>query len=518
MERKVKYPIGIQSFSEIRESGYIYVDKTQHIYNLIDTGKYYFLSRPRRFGKSLLLSTIKAYFEGRRDLFEGLAMERLESEWERYPVILLSLAGYNPSESDLMEILDSRLGRLEQDFGITPISSNPGERFGDLIRGLFKKTGKQVVILIDEYDAPIVEHLGDEGRRDEMRDLLKSVYTNLKDMDDYIRFGMLTGVSRFSKVTVFSGLNNIQDISLLDTYSEICGITETELKVNFREGIANLAAKLETDYDSALASLKENYDGYHFADESADIYNPYSLLIALKDRKIASYWFQSGTPAFLVKVLRGQKEPLREIFNEKVSEATISDIDTYGTSPQSLLFQTGYLTIKDYDPEYELYTLGIPNKEVRTGLLMELLADSTEMDKIRLDRRLREIRMAFDEGHPHDALDCIKSFLAGIPGCITQKDKELYYENNLYMLLSLLGMDIRGEWWTADGRIDLLLMTKRFIYVMELKLDSTPEAALAQIDTKDYALQWKHDGRMVIKVGINFISETRNIGTWAIKV
>lgn len=517
MERKIKYPIGIQSFSEIREGGYVYVDKTEIIHNLTESGKYFFLSRPRRFGKSLMLSTIKAYFEGRKDLFTGLAMDNLEKEWKKYPVILLSLASYNPSESDLMQILDNRLTRLEKEFELDSNTTNPGERFGNLVLNIYKKTGEKVVILIDEYDAPVVAHIGEDGKFEEMRNILKSVYTNLKDLDEYIKFAMLTGVSRFSKLTIFSGLNNILDISLDERYSEICGITEDELKHTFKEGISQLALKLNTDYDGALARLKENYDGYHFTENSADIYNPFSLLIALDRKKIAAYWFQSGTPTFLVKVLRGQKEPLREIFNEKVSESAISEIDTYTTSPQSLLFQTGYLTIKDYDPEYDQYTLGIPNKEVENGLLTELLSDSTDLDKVQLDKRLREIRIAFDEGRPDNALERIKSFLAGMPANMTHKNIELYYENNLYMLLRLLGIDVRAEWWTADGRIDLLLITKRFIYIMELKLDSTPEIALAQINTKQYDSQWKYDGRKIFKIGINFLSKTRNLDTWIIQ-
>lgn len=517
MPKKIKYPIGIQSFSEIRENGYLYVDKTSLIFDMIDTGKYYFLSRPRRFGKSLLLSTIKAYFEGRKELFKGLAIENREKEWKKYPVILLSLGGYNPSESDLLEVLNIRLKRLEEDFEIEQTTSNPGGRFGNLIRGIYKKTGNNVVVLIDEYDAPLVAHLGDDKKQEETRDMLKSVYTNLKDMDEYIRFGMLTGVSRFSKMTIFSGLNNLMDISLDDEYSAICGITHQELETNFQEGIQRLGDGLGTGYDHALKELKSNYDGYHFSKSSPDIYNPFSVLWALRTSEISSYWFKSGTPTFLVKVLSKQKEPLSQLLTEKVGEIAISDIDTYRTSPIALLFQTGYLTIKKYDKRYKRFTLGIPNREVETGLFTELLADNMDLDKYKVDQWAFNIRTAFEEGRVDEALILIKNFLAGIPANVTQNNREIFFENNIYMLLKMVGCDVQTEYWTSYGRIDLLLRTEDYVYVMELKLDSTPEVALNQIDSKEYALQWTSDSRKVIKIGINFLSKTRNLDTWAIR-
>lgn len=513
-----KYPIGIQSFSEIREGDYNYVDKTEYIYNLINSGKYYFLSRPRRFGKSLLLSTIKAYFEGRRELFEGLAMERHEQEWENYPVILLSLAGYDPkSEKNLEYILNEQYKELETRYGISDISPAFSMRFRRIIREAYDQTGKNVVILVDEYDAPLVAHIDDDDRREEIRSMLKSVYTNLKDMDEYIKFGMLTGVSRFSKMTIFSGLNNLKDISLDDRYSEICGITEEELTFNFEEGIGNLAKALDCDYDEALSELKTNYDGYHFTGKCRDIYNPFSLLSALDASKIDSYWFRTGTPTFLVKVMRNQKEPLYRLLTERVGEIAISDIDTYRSSPLALLFQTGYLTIKKYESKKRRYTLGVPNREVETGLFTELLADNTDLDKYKVDQWAFDIRDNFDEGRPEEALKLIKNFLGGIPASITQNKTEIFYENNLYMLLRMVGCDVQAEYWTSDGRIDLLLKTEDYVYVMELKLDSSPEAALDQIERKEYSQQWIPDSQMVIEIGINFLSKTRNIDNWQIR-
>lgn len=518
METNPKYPIGIQTFSEIIKGDYIYIDKTNLLFQVVHEGKFFFLARPRRFGKSLLLSTIKAYFEGRRELFTGLAIDSLEKEWSEYPVIEISLSSYNPDdENSLEEILDNIIARFEEKYGLLRATENLAMRFRNLIESAKEKTGRNVVILIDEYDAPIVNHLGDEKKMERMRNVLKSLYSNLKDMDAYIHFAMLTGVSRFSKMTVFSGLNNIHDITLDPRYSEICGITEAELKDNFRQGISRLADAYDTTYDGALALLKTNYDGYHFTERSADIYNPFSLLLALDKSKIGAYWFQTATPSFLVKLLGKGKTPVMDLIAPRVPETAISDIDTYRSSPLSILFQTGYLTIKDYDRRRERYTLGIPNREVRTGLFTELLAFNADMDKLKVQMKMMDIRDAFDDGEPEKAFQLIKSFFAAIPAIVTQHDKELYYENNLYMLLNILGLDVRAEWYTSDGRIDMLVMTPDFIYVLELKLDASPEEALAQIASKDYSLQFEPDGRRIFKIGVSFSSTTRNISGWLIR-
>ncbi|MDE6010243.1 MAG: ATP-binding protein, partial [Muribaculaceae bacterium] len=380
----------------------------------------------------------------------------------------------------------------------------------------YEKTGKRVVVLVDEYDAPLVAHLEDDSHREQIRDLLKSVYVNLKDMDQYIRFAMLTGVSRFGKLTVFSGLNNLNDISLVPEWSEICGITGEELKADFREGISALAEAQETDYEGALDLLKENYDGYHFTAGSSDIYNPFSLLLALNNSNIDSYWFRSGTPTFLVKYLSRSDMALPDIFSEKVPEFALSEIESYRTSPATLLFQTGYLTIKDYDRRRRRYRLGIPNKEVESGLFTELLSCNTDLDKVQLSNRMWGIRDAFEDGDPDKGLDMMRSFFAGIPATVTRNRTELFFENNLYMLFRLVGIDARAEWWTSDGRIDMVLEMPGYVYVMALKLDRTPEEALAQIDTKEYGLPWKYDGRKLYKIGINFDSSRRNIDRWLI--
>lgn len=512
----VKYPIGIQSFEKIREEGYLYVDKTALIYRLIQRGQYYFLSRPRRFGKSLLLSTIEAYFEGRKNLFEGLAMSELEKEWKNHPVLKISLSSYNPSAMDLPEVLDTIFGNMELEYGKRYETNNLSARFGNIIRSAYEKTGHKVVILVDEYDAPLVSHLEDDTRREIVRDILKSVYVNLKEMDRYIRFAMVAGVSRFSKMSIFSGLNNLKDISLLPEWSRICGITEKELSEYFPIGIEALSDSLNIDYHEALSLLKEYYDGYHFTEDCTDIYNPFSLLQALDNSRIGSYWFQTGTPAFLIKYINQSDRHLESILSEKVTEMSLGDIETYRTSPEALLFQTGYLTIKDYDARSQRYRLGIPNKEVKNGLFSELLAYNLNRNKTELTNKMWEIRQAFENGDPDKGLEMIKSIFANIPGNVIHKNRELFFENNLYMLFKLIGLDARAEWWTSSGRIDMVLEMSYYIYVMELKLDKSAEEALAQIDTKEYALPWKYDGRKVIKIGINFRSSIRNIDRWII--
>lgn len=517
-ESIVKYPIGIQSFENIRMGEYLYIDKTAFIYQLTTKGKYYFLSRPRRFGKSLLLNTMKAYFEGRKELFEGLALGKLEDKWESYPVIMLSLAGYNPSdENSLEEILSDNISRFEEEYAAESNTNNLSLRFRNIIRAAFEKTGKRVVILVDEYDAPMVAHIGEESKHEKVRNLLKSVYSNLKDMDDYIKFGMLTGVSKFSKMTIFSGLNNLIDISMLPQYADICGITEGELRCNFQEGITELAASLNIDIEEAFQLLKDNYDGYHFTEDCPDLYNPFSLLNAVNNLRIRAYWFESGSPTFLIKLLKHHRASYWELFNQTASELALSEIDTYIISPVSLLFQTGYLTIKDYDKRRRRYKLGIPNKEVEEGLFTRLLSATSAIAVEQVETRMWDIRDAFTDGNPALGLDIIQSIFAGIPPALSKGMPEIYYENNLYMLFMLVGLDARAEWWTSDGRIDMLLEVAEYVYVMELKLGGTPEKALEQIDTKNYALQWKHDGRKIFKIGISYSKTSRNIDRWIIK-
>lgn len=522
MESKVRYPIGMQSFAEIRKGGFAYVDKTEFVYKLVDSNKYYFLSRPRRFGKSLLLSTLKSYFEGDRQLFDGLAIEKLETRWHRHPVLLLSLARYNPDRAGSLDsllesyLLESYLYEWEKIYGKRTATTDISQRFNNVIISAFEKTGSRVVILIDEYDAPIVGNLHDEKKQASMRDLLKSLYTNLKDCDDYIRFAMLTGVARFSKMSIFSGINNLKDISFNDRFAAICGITEDELRTKFSEGIANLADRLATDRNGALRVLKENYDGYHFTENCPDIYNPFSLLNALDDSKIKPYWFATGTPTFLVRMLQNRSGLLPEMFNEPVNEPMLSQNEADRLSPVSLMFQSGYLTIKSYDARTSRYTLGIPNLEVREGMFTDLASVYFNHDKNFISNKVWDIRLCFEKGDVDGAMRLLRAFLASIPYNLSGKRPEIYFENNLYIIFSLVGVETNTEWFTSDGRIDVVVRVPRYIYLLELKLDRPVTEVLTQIERKDYGRQFECDGRKIVRLGIEFSHETRNIVRWSV--
>ncbi len=510
----VRYPIGIQSFESLRSLGYIYVDKTELIHNLVTTSKCVFLSRPRRFGKSLLLSTIQAYFEGKRELFEGLAMERLETEWRVHPVLMLSLATYRADNGgNLEEILDTQFREWENLYDVKPETVDLSMRFRKIIKAAHDSTGQSVVILVDEYDHPLIETMHDEERLEAHRLLLKSVYVNIKDMDRYIRFTMLTGVSRFSKMTIFSGLNNLEDISLNRDYAMICGITDNELTGNFRQGIERLAEEYDADYDGAVALLKANYDGYHFAKKSPDIYNPFSLLYAFKERSIGSYWFQTGTPEFLVRHIRAGNNFLPDMFDETVEGRTLSTSDLFKARPTALLYQTGYLTIKGYE-EPERYRLGIPNLEVRKGLFEDLASVYFDRDYEAIYDYVYDVRGLLEERRVDEAMERLRTFMAGIPYEFAENAVELHYENNLFIIFVLVGVDARPEWHTSQGRIDLLLRMRNYIYVIELKRDGTPEEALEQIREKDYTRQFLGDPRPVVELGVTFSTETRNITAW----
>ncbi len=515
MENKiVRYPIGIQSFEKLRELSYLYVDKTDLIYNLVSSSNCVFLSRPRRFGKSLLLSTIQAYFEGKKELFKGLAIESLEKEWAPHAVLTLSLAKYNPSiENSLEEIVANQFQIWELQYDVKIKSQNLASRFENIIRAAYRSSGRPVVILVDEYDNPLIETMHDPARSEEHRQLLKSIYVNIKDLDQYIRFTMLTGISRLSKKTIFSGLNNLVDISLNKDYSAICGITEKELLENFQQGIERLAKESDTDREGAIAMLKANYDGYHFSKKSPDIYNPFSLLWAMHEREIGSYWFQSGTPEFLIRQIQKGNNFLPEMFNESVEETLLSTNDISETTPIALLYQTGYLTIKGYEAP-DFFHLGIPNLEVRQGLFKNLARYYLNENPIAISKRVREVRKLLEEKKIDEAMERLKSFMAGIPYEFANKTTELHYENNLFIIFVLIGVDARPEWHTSQGRIDLLLSMNNYIYIIELKRDGTPGEALAQIREKDYARQFAGDPRPIINLGVIFSTDTRNITAW----
>lgn len=514
----VRYPIGIQSFEKLRKLDYLYIDKTDLIYNLVTTNKNIFLKRPRRFGKSLLLSTLKAYFEGKKELFKGLAIEQLETEWQPHTVLTLSVANYNPTvDDDLNAILDNQFQIWEQEYDVKIKSASLSSRFGNIIRAANNVSGQPVVILVDEYDHPLISSMHDEEKLEKNRQLLKSIYVNIKDLDQHIRFAMLTGVSRFSKMTIFSGLNNLRDISLNQQYAAICGITENELLENFRQGIEMLAENNDTDYEGAVKLLKDNYDGYHFTKNSPDIYNPFSLLWAMADGEIGSYWFQSGTPEFLVRQIQKGNSFLPEMFEETVDESILTSSDIFDTQPTALLYQTGYLTIKRFEKPDD-YHLGIPNLEVRKGLFENLAKYYFDKDDTTVFKNVREVRKLLETRNIDEAIERLRTFMAGIPYEFSEKANELHYENNLFIIFMLIGVNARPEWHTSNGRIDLLLSMRNNIYIIELKRDGTPDEALAQIHEKDYARQFTDDPRPIINLGITFSTETRNITAWKAEV
>ena len=513
----VKYPIGIQNFEKLRKDGYIYVDKTALMYQLVDRGSYYFLSRPRRFGKSLLISTLEAYFEGKRELFEGLAVEKLEKDWVKRPVLHLDLntEKYEDPES-LENILNDTLCYWERIYGTEPSETSLPLRFKGIIRRAHEQTGHRVVILVDEYDKPMLQAIGNEELQKSFRSILQAFYSVIKTMDGSIKFAFLTGVTKFGKISVFSALNNLNDLSMWDEYVALCGITEQELHDNFEEGINKLAQAQGMTYDEVCSELKECYDGYHFVENSIGIYNPFSLLNTFAKQKFGNYWFETGTPTYLVELLKMHNYDLHNIENVETDEDTLNSIDSSSTNPIPVIYQSGYLTIKDYDREFGTYYLGFPNREVDEGFMKFLLPFYTDTDKVNvafhINKFVREVRSG-----DYDAFfRRLQSFFADTPYELV-RDLELHYQNVLFIVYKLIGFYVKAEYHTSQGRIDLLLQTDKFIYVMEFKFEGTAEEALRQINEKNYALPFASDPRKLFKIGINFSNEMRNIEQWVVE-
>ena len=514
----MKYPIGIQDFEKIRQDGYLYIDKTEMIYQLAQTGSYYFLSRPRRFGKSLLVSTLKAYFEGKRELFRGLAMERLEQEWAAYPVLHLDLNidKYDTPES-VDRMLNDSLTEWEQRYGSRPSEVTPALRFAGIVRRAYETTGKPVVVLVDEYDKPMLQAIGDEALQEGFRSSLKPFYGVLKTMDRYIKFALLTGVTKFGKVSVFSDLNNLEDISMNERFVGLCGITEREIHEYMEPELHELAAAQGLSYEEACGRLKEMYDGYHFAENTEGIYNPFSLLNTFKNRRFGSYWFETGTPTYLVELLKKSRYNLQDMTHVETDADVLNSIHTSSLNPIPVIYQSGYLTIKGYDKRFGLYALGFPNEEVEAGFMKFLLpfyANTTEVDApFQIRQFVREV-----EGGDVDAfLHRMQSFFADLPYEITGGDLERHYQNVLFIVFKLMGLYTQVEYHTSEGRIDLVLQTPSFVYVMEFKLDGTAQEAMDQINEKRYALPFAKDSRKVLKVGVNFSAQQRNIEHWLVE-
>lgn len=508
-----KLPIGIQSFESLRKDGYLYVDKTQAVFDLAHDGKYFFLSRPRRFGKSLLLNTLKAYFEGRKDLFEGLKIMELEHDWKQHPVLHLDLnTGDYTSVEGLWSMFNRHVSNWEKQYGITPSVEQLPDRFANLIYSLH-----DVVILVDEYDKPLLQTIEDVELQDRFRTILKSMYSVLKTCDAHIRFALLTGVSRFSRVSIFSDLNNLTDITLNNDYASICGITEEELHTIFAEHIAALAVQKGIDSDGVLTKLKAMYDGYHFTASMVDVYNPFSLLNAFYDGNFRSYWYQSGTPTFLIKQLENNHVELPDLSEGKIIATSLSDTDNVGDNWLALFFQTGYLTIKGYDEDFESYYLGFPNREVEEGFLKSLIPHYTSRNNNQTSTFVQKSVLALRQGDPEGFLRQMQSFLAGVPYELV-RPTENYYQTVVYLLCRLLGFYTHAEYHTSRGRIDMVLQTNDYIYIFEFKIDLPVEVAEKQIEERDYALPFANDSRKLFSVAVNFNTEKRNIDKWLINI
>ncbi len=522
MSNKI-YPIGVQNFEKIRRDGYFYVDKTALVYQLAKSGSYYFLSRPRRFGKSLLLSTLEAYFEGKKELFAGLAIERLEKDWEQYPVLHLDLnARRYENIGSLLAELNKYLEIWEQAYDSPFGDRKPEERFYQVIRRAYEVTGQRVVILIDEYDKPLLQTIGNPELQEVYRSLLKAFYGVMKSADGYIRFAMLTGVTKFSKVSVFSDLNNLEDISFRRNYNELCGISEQELQDNLGDELPEFSRSLDLTESELCDKLRRYYDGYHFAPGTAGIYNPFSLLHAFKNREFGSYWFATGTPSYLVELLKRNGYDLDRLSHEETDAETLDGVDSVHSDPIPVIYQSGYLTIKGYDSRFGTYRLGFPNLEVEEGFVKYLLPYyanvSASKTPFEIGRFVREV-----EGGDYDAFFCrLQSFFADTPyetitGLKPERDTELHYQNVLFIVFRLIGLYTKVEYHTNRGRIDLVLQTDRYIYVMEFKLNGTAEEALHQINEKQYIQPFVADGRKIVKIGVNFSSEACNIEKWVVE-
>ena len=518
-----KLPIGLQSFEDLRVKNFIYIDKTEYVSKLVAENKVFFLSRPRRFGKSLFLSTLKAYFLGKKELFKGLYIEDAEQKqaelegreaWIKYPVLYLDFTAKNYSDVNaLHDLLNAHLREWEEEFKIEKMEEAPDGRFRNLIKQIYEKIGKQVVILVDEYDKPLLETMIiNEPLNEEYRRILKGFYGVIKACDEYIRFAFLTGVTKFSKVSIFSDLNNLRDISLEKNYSGICGITETELKQVFKPEIDALAEDRKLNYEKTLAQLKKRYDGYLFHPKGENIYNPFSLLNAFTKKEIGSYWFSTGTPTFLVRTLQHQKEIyIRDILeNAEMDENSLQDYRPDMNNPIPILFQSGYLTLKDYDERLGLYKLGFPNDEVKYGFLDNLVPAYTSIAKDASGLFIGNFIRAIEKGDTESFMKRMYTACAGLPYSLASKEnvkmRERDYQIAFYIIFSLMGQFVQTEVVSSKGRADCVVHTDDTVYIFEFKLmgSGTPQEAIQQIKEKGYAEPYKTSGKKIVLIGAVF--------------
>ena len=509
----------MQTFSEIREKDMLYVDKTEYVYRMSHgSGKFFFLSRPRRFGKSLLVSTMKSYFEGRKELFQGLAMEHLETEWIEYPVLHFSMAGGKHMDKEALELfISNSLSDEELRFGITEHSKYCNIRLMNLVKTAYEKTGKPVVVLIDEYDAPLLDVVHEDEQLPELRNVMRNFFSPLKDCDPYLRFVFLTGITKFSQLSIFSELNNIIDISMDTRYDGICGITKDELLTCMSEDIDSLAEHLGLTREQTLTRLTQQYDGYHFTWPSADVFNPYSLINCFDSGRIGSFWFASGTPTYLIEMMRKFKLKPARIENIRADSASFDAPTERMTSIVPLLYQSGYLTIKDYDEEIDIYTLDIPNNEIRVGLYNSLLSNYLGEEAVEGKVVIADMSRSINSGDIDGALELLQTFLETVPYC-DNTAYEGHYQQLMYVIFSLLTpYRITVEQRTSRGRTDIILETERYVYIMELKFSKSADEALTQIDERRYANAFALSGKEVVKVGINFdVDGEHNIVEWKV--
>ena len=481
------YPIGIQNFEKIRRDGYFYIDKTALIYQMAKTGSYFFLSRPRRFGKSLLVSTLEAYFEGKRELFEGLAIEKLEKDWIKHPILHIDLNTEKyESLENLENILNDTLYKWEKVYGTEPSETSLPLRFKGIIRRAYEQTGNRVAIFVDEYDKPMLQAIGNEALQKAFRDTLQAFYGAIKTMDGCIKFAFLTGVTKFGKVSVFSALNNLIDLSMDERYAAICGMTEEEIHTNLEEELFELADKLKMSYEEVCRELKTCYDGYHFVENSVGIYNPFSVLNTFFKMKFSSYWFETGTPTYLVELLKSHHYDLHCMAEVETDAEILNSVDSASTNPIPVIYQSGYLTIKEYDERFGIYRLGFPNREVEEGFMKFLLPFYANTNKVESPFQILKFVREVESGDYDSFFRRLQSFFADTPYELI-RDQELHYQNVLFIVFKLIGLYVKAEYHTSQGRIDLVLQTDKFIYVMEFKLEGTAEEALSQINEKNYA-------------------------------
>lgn len=518
MERcRLKYPVGIQSFSEIRNENYLYVDKTELIFNLVQDNKYVFLSRPRRFGKSLLASTIHAYMRGQKELFNGLAISRLEKDWTEYPVLRLDLSmeSYENTHK-LVALLSDILSDWEERYNLPASQSSVARRFEKTIAGIYHSTGRRVVILIDEYDKPILENLHQTHTADEIRTLLRGFYSVIKGSDKYVKFVLVTGVSKFAHLSIFSGFNNLRDISLLPDYEAICGITEAELHAYFKESVAEFARSNEMTEEDVWQQFKRQYDGYHFSRRMLDIYNPFSVLNAFNDRDIRDYWFKTGTPRYLVTLARRNHYPLFMLDRPVRSQSKLEEVTESTDDYVSLLFQAGYLTLSGWDSETKMYTLDFPNEEVKYGFWNSFAESyfpasgySTGFDVFAMLRMIKA-------GEAERFMVCLQSLISSA-NSENEPDKEIHFQNIMAVIFYMLGLSVRTEIHSAKGRCDLVMKTDSYIYIFEFKVNGSSAEAMHQIKEQGYALPYMADSRQKILIAANFSTASRTLSDWIIE-